>query len=1090
MLFAFASTTPRLAAQEGTWHFSGKTCTTTTAFGGDTGTMMKSQITITRSGDSYTASYAWDSSQTDTFTLAADPKAPAGVFASVLKHSSIVNGVETQAKFVKIDNDTWLFYFTKSTPSSTSSSYSKPARVVGGVLTRSAPPAVNASAWAGGGKAVSNIGIDFYPSSGFEERIGGSTQAVWRIFKNGSKYYLDPTLFTLGSGWNFDYFYNTSGELTGYSVENSSGEYFYNADGTPTGQYYRYDGNTSYEYYENQLRASKRQDGNVFYYYDSAGRLEWRREYRSGEWYCYDADGDLEEIVAAGYYLQEGDFLDGYQGDYDERLGSHLVQLPGNRFALIDGSASSSEIEFGITITGVASSAPGGGGTTPPVEPPPSQEPAAPELQADLPATSIPSNAGALTLTANVSGYPVPTFQWEKSTNDGTTWAPVPGATSPTLTLTGLKYADNNTQYRVTATNENGTITSGVTTISGIPAELPRPNAPVVTAISKLAAPRNALQNVMDALRGISAPGYEIAEGSNISYRVDVRGDDLTYQWRRNGEDVAGATSSSWTAHEVAADDVLTVVVTNSEGGSVETSVETPNLVPGVEILKQPAEFSTFQEGGSTTLSVEAKGEGRVYYQWYRYNKDTYTSEAIPFAVLSTLTVTEPGTYYAIANNRANVPVTSDYAEVEETEAIPLEPPYFSIDLQDETTPANGRATLSVVADGNPEPTYQWQTRISEIAQWSNVSGATSASLELTGLTYTNEGAQYRVIATNSQGSVESGVTILVGLASSSATGQLNGVVRDALSNSGISGVNLVFYDENGTRLGETTTSSSGNYSRALPSGSIRIEISKSGYVATSLRANVVEDGTTEADAVLFAPAASGNGTISGRVINAFDASGVSGATLSLRSGINATTGTVLKTATTSSTGAYSFAVPSGNYTLETSVTGYAKTYVNVVSVGGNTIDNQNVNITPTLRTDEIRIVLTWGATPRDLDSHLTGPLASGNNFHMYYGSKSPTGSSAKLDVDDTTSYGPETTTISTLRSGTYSYYIHNFSGGTSGLRNSGAKVVVYGATGGITSKIAEYNVPTTADGLYWKVFTINGSTGAITTVNRITSAP
>lgn len=78
------------------------------------------------------------------------------------------------------------------------------------------------------------------------------------------------------------------------------------------------------------------------------------------------------------------------------------------------------------------------------------------------------------------------------------------------------------------------------------------------------------------------------------------------------------------------------------------------------------------------------------------------------------------------------------------------------------------------------------------------------------------------------------------------------------------------------------------------------------------------------------------------------------------------------------------------------------------------------------------RIKLTWGTDPDDLDSHLTGPTAgSTTRFHVYY---SNTGSQAaapyaELDVDDTSSFGPEIITINRFTPGLYRYSVHHFSG-------------------------------------------------------------
>ncbi|MDH3998600.1 MAG: hypothetical protein OET90_07150 [Desulfuromonadales bacterium] len=103
---------------------------------------------------------------------------------------------------------------------------------------------------------------------------------------------------------------------------------------------------------------------------------------------------------------------------------------------------------------------------------------------------------------------------------------------------------------------------------------------------------------------------------------------------------------------------------------------------------------------------------------------------------------------------------------------------------------------------------------------------------------------------------------------------------------------------------------------------------------------------------------------------------------------------------------------------------------------------------------NEVRVILTWGEDPRDLDSHLTGPTASStgalddevNRFHVYFSHKQE--DVAVLDVDDVTSFGPETITISppegseTLRPGLYRYSIHHWAG-ESNITHSNASVTV-----------------------------------------------
>lgn len=76
--------------------------------------------------------------------------------------------------------------------------------------------------------------------------------------------------------------------------------------------------------------------------------------------------------------------------------------------------------------------------------------------------TTQPTNqsvtAGATaTFTAAASGTPTPTYQWQRSTNSGSTWTDISGAvsasyTTPATTVTGGT-ANNGDQYRVVASN-------------------------------------------------------------------------------------------------------------------------------------------------------------------------------------------------------------------------------------------------------------------------------------------------------------------------------------------------------------------------------------------------------------------------------------------------------------------------------------------------------------------------------------------------------------------------------------------------------------------------------------------------------------
>ncbi len=194
------------------------------------------------------------------------------------------------------------------------------------------------------------------------------------------------------------------------------------------------------------------------------------------------------------------------------------------------------------------------------------------------------------------------------------------------------------------------------------------------------------------------------------------------------------------------------------------------------------------------------------------------------------------------------------------------------------------------------------------------------------------------------------------------------------------------------------------------------------------------------------------------------------------------------------SAGLASFAVASNGYVTATQAATLSCSTTNEVAVALSPSSGQTGGLT----TGQFRVILTWGANPRDLDSHMTGPNADGTTrWHVYYSGRT-SGGICGLDVDDTSSYGPETitcpatSTTTGLRAGVYRYSVHHFSG-TGTIGSSGASVRLEFANG----TVYNYTPPSgfTAANDVWTVFeaTVSAS-GAVTiapvnTVTHSTSA-
>jgi Mg-chelatase subunit ChlD len=241
-------------------------------------------------------------------------------------------------------------------------------------------------------------------------------------------------------------------------------------------------------------------------------------------------------------------------------------------------------------------------------------------------------------------------------------------------------------------------------------------------------------------------------------------------------------------------------------------------------------------------------------------------------------------------------------------------------------------------------------------------------------------------------------------------------------------------------------------------SGGTYVLTNESGSNAASEILNIITECSTE-------------GTLQGQVTDAVSGNPIAGAEVCVQG--------TSQCAMTDGSGNYVIAdVPAGDHLLNVTADGYISVDDQSVTVTAGETTTQPIAMSPELAAGELRIVLTWGENPSDLDSYLWLP----NSAYINY-SQPGDPNTANLDLDDTSGNGPETITIAQREDGTYTYAVNNFSGnGFATLSTSGAVVRVYQGDREINS----FPVPTTGDGLWWHVFDIDGATGTITPVNTL----
>jgi inosine/xanthosine triphosphate pyrophosphatase family protein len=192
---------------------------------------------------------------------------------------------------------------------------------------------------------------------------------------------------------------------------------------------------------------------------------------------------------------------------------------------------------------------------------------------------------GAISLSVSASGTPPLAYQWQK---DGTSLA---GATNATLTVTNAQLANGGT-YTVLVSNALGVTTSN-------PATVWINTAPVVTTPPR---PQVALL------------------GGNALFTAAVSGSsDMTYQWRKDGVAIAGATGANLLLGSIAASSsgLYDVVITNSLGTTASSVAQLTILtVQAAPVITSQPASQTVLVGSSVTLSVAAAGTPAPNYQW------------------------------------------------------------------------------------------------------------------------------------------------------------------------------------------------------------------------------------------------------------------------------------------------------------------------------------------------------------------------------------------------------------------------------------------------------------------------------------------
>ncbi len=274
--------------------------------------------------------------------------------------------------------------------------------------------------------------------------------------------------------------------------------------------------------------------------------------------------------------------------------------------------------------------------------------------------------------------------------------------------------------------------------------------------------------------------------GDSVTFAITATGSSLGYQWQRSTDagvswaDIAGATASSLTVSKVSAGDSgqsYRVGVT-SGGRTVYSSAVTLTVSPATAptVSVQPADVAA-TSSGTADFSVTATGTS-LRYQW-QVSSDGSNWQDIAAATSPTLHLTavaasDAGKRYRVVVSNSLSSVTSSPATL--TVAAASAKPAITTQPLAQSAITGQAVTFTVAATGSPAPTYQWQLSSDGGVSFSNISGATGSSYTLASTAATDSGKRYRVVVSNSQGTVTS-----IAIALTVSAGVTPSVVSDAV---------------------------------------------------------------------------------------------------------------------------------------------------------------------------------------------------------------------------------------------------------------------------------------------------------------------
>ncbi len=244
--------------------------------------------------------------------------------------------------------------------------------------------------------------------------------------------------------------------------------------------------------------------------------------------------------------------------------------------------------------------------------------------------------------------------------------------------------------------------------------------------------------------------------GVTATFAVSATGlNPMAYQWQKNGtnlvngSNISGATTKTLAIKSISNNDAASYSVVVSYGNSSVTSSIAVLTVNDLPFIASQPQSQTVSAGSNVTFSVTVYGAPPFVFQWYF--KGIPLGSPATGTNLSSCTLTNVGTNQA---GNYSVDVFNGYGSVTSSNATltVVVPPIITTQPMNRTNNVATPATFSVVAASASTLSYQWQKNGTNLVNAGKISGATSSTLTINGVS-DSDAANYSVTVTNLAGS-------------------------------------------------------------------------------------------------------------------------------------------------------------------------------------------------------------------------------------------------------------------------------------------------------------------------------------------------